>query len=127
MHSESSPVDRMLRGLARRIGAAPAPVAAALGPARARALQATVDAFRPRGEQLVARLAAGEAEARRELAALGDQAFAALRASVLAEARTDGLVARALAAGDARFGDCDQGEYLDDPAFDPGQRRRLME
>jgi SAM-dependent methyltransferase len=123
---EPGTVDRMLRGLARRIGAAPAPVATALKPARARALQATLEQYRPRAEPLAARLARGDAGARRALAGLADQAFADLRARVVAEARADGLVAGALAAGDARFGDCTDGEYLDDPALDADVRRRLM-
>lgn len=119
--------DRLLRAAARRAGAlAQTPVGRLLGPIRTAAAAHALGPRRERAGRIGARIAAGEAAARDELAALAESAIREMRAEVRRRAAAAGLVHRVMAAGDAAFGNCSEPEYLDDPNLDPAMRTRLM-
>lgn len=103
------------------------PSVRALSELRAHASRHALERARREAEALAPRLLAGEPGARDELAVLAERALADLHAEVRAEASRRGLW-QALAVGlDARFHDTDEGEWLDDPAFDRRARVRVLE
>ncbi len=120
-------VDRLVRALSRRVGMiGPAPVARALSTIRQAAVERAIGARRVRADALGAAIDAGEAGARQQLSDLADAALAEMRADVRARAASAGLLQRIAAESDARWADCEEGEYLDDPGLDEGLRQRIM-
>jgi len=125
---ELSVVDRILRALIARITAnGPPPPTRLLTPLRADAVEHTLEAHHERATDIAARLRSGDDDARHELAALATEALSSMRAGVRDRAHGHGLLARLLAHGDARWGDCQAEELLDDPKLDEAMRRGIME
>lgn len=121
------PVDRFVRALSRRVGViGPTPVTRTLSTLRQAAVERAIGSRRARVDELDAAIDAGEPGARERLADLADAALAELRADVRARAASAGLLQRLAAETDARWADCEEGEYLDDPALDEALRQRIM-
>ncbi len=89
-------------------------------------MERAIGSRRARADELGAAIEAGEPGARDRLAELADAALAELRADVRARAASAGLLQRLVAETDARWADCAEGEYLDDPALDEALRQRIM-
>ncbi len=125
--SKLTGVDRMLRTVITRVTAfGPPPPTRLLAPLRARALEHTLASHDQRAAAIAARRRAGDDGARAELATLADAALESMRADVEQRAQSRGLLARAIARGDARWGDCEAEELLDDPDLDQELRRGIM-
>ncbi len=120
-------VDRWLRAIVAKATAAGSPVPTrVLSPFRAAASRQVVNRHAARGAEIATRIAAGDGEARGELAELADLALAEMRQQVLARCRGAGALPGLIASGDARWGDCDEDELLDDPELDAKLRRSIM-
>ena len=125
--SEIAPVDRLLRTIIATVTAnGPPPPTRFLAPLRARAVDHAFAAFHDRATALAARSRAGDGAAKSELATLASAALAEMRADVARQAQSRGLLGRVIARGDARWGDCQDEELLDDPALSPTLRRGIM-
>ena len=126
--SEPPVVDRMLRTVIATVTAGgPPPPTRMLTPLRARAVEHTLGSHYERAASVAARLSSGDDHAKQELAALATEALSSMRADVQRRATDRGLLARVVAHGDARWGDCQADELLDDPTLDQAMRTGIME
>lgn len=121
-----SAVDRLWRATARRVAARPGLVTRGLGALRSRALDSVLAEARPRAEALAERLAAGDDQARAELAATAEQGLAEMRATVHREARRAGAGKAALARVDRWWTRPDAHEHMDDADLDAELRSEIL-
>lgn len=121
-------VDTLLRSLAPRLSAmniAP-PAARLLRPARSQAASEAVESHRRAAADAVSAIARGEATGRQQLAAVAEEALAAMRSRSWELAAQAGPVAALMARMDRAFLDPAAQEKMDDPDFDEALRRRAV-
>ncbi|MDQ3032676.1 MAG: methyltransferase domain-containing protein [Myxococcota bacterium] len=121
-------LDSSVSVIARRIieSRLRSPSVARLAPLRAIAADTAWQAVRGEAGSLREALRAGDPAARRSLADLAERAITTMRAEMRAEAVRRGMVDRIAADLDARFADTLEAEWMDDPAFDPIARVRVL-
>jgi 2-polyprenyl-3-methyl-5-hydroxy-6-metoxy-1,4-benzoquinol methylase len=125
--SNMAVADRVWRTVIAKVTAhGPPPPTRFLTPLRARAVEHTLDTYHERAAAISARLRAGDDTAKPELATLASAALDSMRADVAQQAQSRGLLARFIASGDARWGDCQAEELLDDPNLDQAVRKGIM-
>ncbi len=121
------PLDRLLRAAVDRVTShGPPPPQRVLAPLRRAALLSSLEQHRAGADALAPLLAAGETEARDELARLAERALATMRQEVRERARAAGLLEELTARGDARWNNCAAEELLDDPELDVSLRTSIM-
>ena len=114
-------IDRTVRLVAGQVAhLGPPPPFRVLADLRRDAMAATLPAHRPAADAAIRALAAGDARGRDQLAAVAERALLDMRRRVASAGRGRGGLVRLAATADARWGDCDEPELLDDPELRAG-------